>query len=62
MAAKRFLNLVESGNALVARLPIPEHDKTLTANTAVGFRISVCGLAEYLHVITSRKGEAFLSV
>jgi hypothetical protein len=48
--AKHFLNLVQSGNAFSARLPIPEHDKTLSANAAVGLGVSICFLAEYLHL------------
>ena len=47
--AKHFLNLVQSGNAFSARLPIPEHDKALSANAAVGLGVSICFLAEYLH-------------
>jgi hypothetical protein len=49
MPAKHFLNIMESRNAFSARLPIPEHDKTLSAHTAVGFGVSICFLAEYLH-------------
>ena len=50
MPAKYFLNLVQCHNTLDARLPIPEHDKTLSAYAAVGLGISVCFLAEYLHL------------
>jgi hypothetical protein len=47
--AKHLLNLMQCGNAFSARLPIPEHDKALSANAAVGFGVSICFLAEYLH-------------
>ena len=47
--AKHFLNLVQSGNAFRARLPIPEHHKALPANAAVGLGVSICFLAEYVH-------------
>jgi len=47
--AKHLLNLVQCGNAFSARLPIPEHDKALSANAAVGLGVSICFLAEYLH-------------
>lgn len=59
--AKRILNFVQGGDALAARLPIPEHDETLAADTAVGFGVSLRGLAEYLHVGTSKWGEGFLA-
>ena len=61
MAAKRFVNFVQGGNALSARLSIPEHDETLPADTAVGFSVPVCGFAEYLHFGTSKEAEAILN-
>jgi len=60
MEAKRFLNFVQSGNTFVARLPIPEHNEAQPANAAVGFGVAVGGLAQYLHVRTSKAAEAFL--
>jgi hypothetical protein len=57
VAAKRLVNFVQSGNPLTARLPIPKHDKTLTAYAAMGFRISVCSFAEYLHVLIDLTGQ-----
>ena len=56
--AKHFLNLVQSGNAFSARLPIPEHDKALSANAAVCLGVSVCFLAEYLHFDLIRAQDA----
>lgn len=50
MLAKHLLSLVQRGNAFNTRLPIPEHDKTLSANAAVGLGVSICFLAEHLHV------------
>jgi len=61
MAAKRFLNFLKGRDALIARLPVPEHDEALSANAAVRFSVPLRGLAEYLHVSTSRADEAFLS-
>ena len=58
MTAESFLNLVQGGNSLIARLPVPEHDEALPANAAVGLSISYCGLAEYLHIDTSRRDGA----
>ncbi|MGO9444849.1 MAG: hypothetical protein ACLPXB_08740, partial [Thiobacillaceae bacterium] len=49
MTAKRFLNFVDRGKPLSVRLPIPEHDKTLATNATIGFCVSVCSLAKYLH-------------
>jgi len=49
MPAKHLVNLVQSRSAFSARLSIPEHDKTLSAHTAVGLGVSICFLAEYLH-------------
>jgi hypothetical protein len=46
---QRFLNLVQGGNTLTARLPIPEHDETQAADAAVSFSVSFGRLAEYLH-------------
>jgi hypothetical protein len=56
MAAKRLLNFVDRGNALSVRLPIPEHDKTLATNATIGFCVSVCSLAKYLHFDLIRAG------
>ena len=50
MTAKRLLNLVDRCEPLSVRLPIPEHDKTLPAHTAMGFRVSICAFAYYLHL------------
>jgi hypothetical protein len=61
MAAKRFLNFVQSSDALIARLSVPEHDETQSTNAAVGFSVSLCGFAKYLHVSTSKADETSLS-
>jgi len=53
VAAKNRLNFVQDGEPLSARLPIPEHDKALTAHTATALGVSVCALAENLHRPTS---------
>ena len=60
MAAERYLNFVQGGDTLVARLSIPEQDEPLSANATVGFRVSFGDLAEYLHSSTSRRDEAYL--
>jgi hypothetical protein len=56
VAAKRLVDFVQGGNPLTARLPIPKHDKTLTAYAAMGFCVSVCSFAEYLHVLNRPHG------
>jgi hypothetical protein len=50
VAAQNLLNLVQSRKALGSRLPIPEHDKALSAYAAMGLGVPICFLAEYLHV------------
>lgn len=50
MVAKHLLNFVQGRGSFAARLPVPEHDKTLSTHTAMGFRIPIRALAEYLHL------------
>lgn len=49
MFAQCFLNFVQCCHALFARLPVPEHDKALSADTTMGFSVALRALAEYLH-------------
>ncbi len=49
MAAENLLNLMHCRDALRTGLPIPEHDEPLSAHAAMGFRVTACFLAEYLH-------------
>jgi hypothetical protein len=50
---KRFLNLTYDSCPLPQRLPIPEQNKSLAANAATEFRISVRALAKDLHCSSS---------
>jgi len=49
MVAEDLLNLVQSGDAFHARLPIPEHNKTLSAHAAMSLGVPNCAFAEHLH-------------
>jgi hypothetical protein len=62
MATKRLLNFVDRGNALGARLAIPEHDKTLSTNAAAGLCVSIGALAQNLHFYLKRGGETFHAI
>jgi hypothetical protein len=53
LVAQSFLNLAHCFDALGVRLPLPEQDKSLTADTAVGFSVSIGAFAEDLHLSTS---------
>jgi hypothetical protein len=53
LVAQSFLDVAHCFNALGVRLPLPEHDKSLTADAAVGFSVSVGAFAENLHLSTS---------
>jgi hypothetical protein len=50
VADQHFLNFTEGLSALHARLPLPEHDESLTAHTALGFGVSACAFAQNLHL------------
>jgi hypothetical protein len=53
MAEQYFLNVAQSLGAFHARLALPEHDESLAAHAAFGFRVSICAFAQNLHLAAS---------
>lgn len=49
VVAEDLLNLMQGSDAFRARLPIPEHDKTLSAHAAVSLGVPICLFAKHLH-------------